>query len=151
MRIRYGGAGRHEAALDSAIMARGLKLDAAFEFMTCVSIMCPKLAILCLYKRIFSTKPYQWAIYSLGGLVVLTCVACLLLRILICRPFAYTWDRSIPNGCCGDIYAAIRYAGIPNLLSDVGILLLPIHGVWRLRMTVIRKIGLSLTFLMGCM
>ena len=149
--LQHGGAGRHAIALHPNVVIRWLKLDVAEEFIYNFSIMFPKLSILCLYKRVFSTRPYRYAIYTLGAVVIFTCVVGQIVGLTICRPFAYIWDKSIPNGQCGDIPAAYRYISIPNLLTDVGILILPLYGVWHLHTKVIHKLGLSLTFLTGCM
>ncbi|KAL8732940.1 MAG: hypothetical protein Q9181_003762 [Wetmoreana brouardii] len=148
--LQYGGAGRHMVALDPVVVVRWLKLDVAEEFIYNFSILFPKLAILCLFKRVFSLPAYRYAIYALGATVLLTCMAGQIVGIAICQPFAYLWDKSIQGGHCGDIPAAYRYISIPNLLTDVGILALPLFGIWRLHTKVTHKIGLTITFLMGC-
>lgn len=149
--LRYGGAGRHEVALEPAVMIRCVKLDVAEEFIYNFSIALPKLAILCLYGRVFTTKPYRYAIYATGSIVVLTLIVGQICAIAICQPFSYMWDKSISNGHCGNISAVYRYISFPNLLTDVCILVLPLHGVWRLHAKVVHKIGLTVTFLTGCM
>ena len=150
MMVQYGGAGRHVAALDLTVVITWLKLDVAAGFVYNVSIALPKLAILCLYGRVFTTKIYRYAIYLVGSIVTVTCIAGLIVAVAICQPFAYFWDKSIANGHCGDIAVAYRYISVPNLVTDVLILVLPLNGVWRLQTKVIHKIGLTLTFLTGC-
>lgn len=149
--LQYGGAGRHVVALDPKVVILWLKLDVAEEFIYNFSLLFPKLAILCLYARVFSTRPYRYATYSIGLFVILTCVSGQIVGIAICRPFAYIWDKSIPDGYCGDIPAAYRYISIPNLISDICILVLPLYGVWHLHTRTINKIGLTFTFLLGCL
>lgn len=139
------------AALDPKVIAQWLKLDLAAQFTYVLSILFPKLAILCLFARVFSTKPYLYSIYFIGSVVVLTCITGLILCFTICRPFAYNWDRSVPNGYCVDVPAVYRYISIPNLLTDMCMLILPLHGVWHLHMKIIHKIGLMFTFLLGCL
>ncbi len=148
--LRYGGAGRHMAALDRAVATRWIKLDVTEEFIYNFSILLPKLAVLCIYKRVFSTKPYRYAIYILGAIVILNCAVGQVVSLTICRPFAYIWNKSISDGHCGNIAATYRYITIPNLLTDVGILVVPLHGVWHLPIKVVHKIALSLKFLIGC-
>ena len=87
----------------------------------------------------------------MGSIVILTCVAGQMFGLAICRPFSYLWGKSIPNGKCGDIPAPYRYISLSNLLTDIGILILPLRGIWRLQTKVVHNIGLSITFLMGCM
>lgn len=148
--LQYGGAGRHVAALDPIVVVRWLKLDVAEEFIYNFSILFPKLAILFLYARVFSTKNYRYTIYSIGSIVILTCISGQTFNAVICQPFSYIWDKSAPNGYCWDLAAAYRYISIPNLLTDIFILILPLHGVWHLQTKVINKIGLTITFLLGC-
>jgi hypothetical protein len=148
--VQYGGAGRHAAALAPRVIVRWLKITFGAEILYTLSLCCPKLAILCLYKRIFSTKPYRYSIYAIGTIVILTCIAGPILTLSICRPIAYTWDKSIPNGRCGDVINAYRYYSVPNIFTDVCILVLPLYGVWHLHMKLIHKIGLTITFLLGC-
>ena len=149
--LRYGGAGRHTVALNPSVVIRCVKLDNAAATLYNFSILFPKLTILNLYARIFSTRPYRYAIYSVGSIMILTCIAGQIVILTLCRPYAYSWDKSIPNGSCGDIPAAYRYISLPNLLTDFCILVLPLHGVWRLHLETINKIGLSCVFLLGCM
>ncbi len=148
--VQYGGAGRHVAALDPIVVVRWLKLTFAAEIIYNLSICFPKLAILCLYKRVFSTRAYRYSIYAIGSIVIMTCVAGVILSLAICRPIAYNWDQSIPTGRCGDKLASYRYISIPNIVTDVCILVLPLYGVWHLHMKLIHKIGLTITFLIGC-
>ncbi|KAL2041445.1 hypothetical protein N7G274_005827 [Stereocaulon virgatum] len=46
--------------------------------------------------------------------------------------------------------ACYRYISIPNLVTDVVILILPLHVVWHLHAGVAQKIGLTVTFMTGC-
>ena len=149
--VRYGGTGRHVVALEPAVVMRWLKLDVAEVFMYLVSITLPKLAILCLYGRIFTMRPYRCAIYTTGSLIVLTLLAGVITAIAICRPFSYLWDQSISDGHCGNVIALYRYISIPNLFTDVCIIVLPLHGVWGLQAKIVHKIGITVTFLTGCL
>lgn len=148
--VQYGGAGRHTAALEPKILVRWLKLDVAEEFIYNFSIFFPKLSILFLYARIFSTRNYRFAIWTIGSIVILTCLSGQIMGVAICRPFSYVWDKSDSNGHCGNLAAAYRYISVPNLLTDICILILPLHGVWHLQTKRIHKIGLTATFLLGC-
>lgn len=150
MYVQHGGAGRHVAALDPTVIVRWQKLTFALNIIYTLSVCFPKLAILALYKRIFSTRAYRYITYAIGGIVILNCVAGPISSLIMCRPIAYNWDKSIPNGHCGDIVVSYRYYSVPNIFTDVCILVLPLYGVWHLHMNRIHKIGLTITFLLGC-
>lgn len=149
--VRYCGTGRHVVALEPAVVIRWLKLDVVEDFVYLVSITLPKLAILCLYGRIFTTRLYRCAIYTTGSLIILNFLAGAITSIVICRPLSYIWDQSISDGRCGNVIALYRYISIPNLFTDVCIIVLPLHGVWGLQVEVFQRIGVTVTFLTGCL
>ena len=66
----------------------------------------------------------------------------------IFQPFSFKWDKSI-DGHCSDLLAAYRYISIPNILTDLAILILPLSTLWHLNMSRTRKAGVFLTFLAG--
>ena len=138
-------------ALEPAVVIRWLKLDVVEVFMYLVSVTLPKLAILCLYARIFTARPYRYAIYITGTLILLTFLAGATCTIGICRPFPYMWDSSIADGHCGNVIALYRYISIPNLFTDVCMIVLPLRGVWGLQAKILHKIGITVTFLTGCL
>ncbi|KAF2791122.1 hypothetical protein K505DRAFT_190733, partial [Melanomma pulvis-pyrius CBS 109.77] len=51
------------------------------------------------------------------------------------------------NGHCSDLLAAYRYFSIPNILTDIAILLLPVSTVWNLQVSKLQKVGIFFTFL----
>ncbi len=77
----------------------------------------------------------------------------LFLAILICHPFGYAWLSidSYPKGGCGNVAAAYFSVSIPNILTDIIILVLPMHASWNLQTQTAQKTGLTITFLSGCM
>ncbi|KAF6229653.1 hypothetical protein HO173_011299 [Letharia columbiana] len=66
-----------------------------------------------------------------------------------CQPLAFFWDLIIPGGHCIDINAFFRWFSLPNILTDVAMLVPPQALVWTLKVTRHQKIGLTLTFLTG--
>jgi len=53
----------------------------------------------------------------------------------MCRPLAYHWDKSIPGGKCGNIMVGYKYFTIPNLLTDIIMLILPLPAIYKLQGT----------------
>ena len=126
-----------------------LKLIKAEEFLYLFSATVPKLAILCLYLRIFNTRPYRYAAYSIAVVMMINYVVDIVLALVMCKPIAYSWDKTIPGGRCGDILGAYRWISVPNLATDLAILILPLPVIWTLHTKRSQKIGLTLTFLTG--
>jgi len=80
-------------------------------------------------------------------------VAGVIITALMCRPFAANWDPTspIPGAECMDKIEMWRYANIPNILTDLAILFLPVSTLYGLQTTRMRKVGLFITFLTGAM
>ncbi len=149
--VKYGGAGRHVVTVTQGELVAWLKLIFAEEFLYLLSALLPKLAILCLYLRIFTQRRYRNATYGIAIVMFLNWLTGCLMGLLICKPVAYSWDKTIPGGYCGDIMAAYRWASLPNLITDVAMLLLPMPVIWNLHTGLSQKIGLTLTFITGSM
>ena len=71
--------------------------------------------------------------------------------LTICTPLDYLWDKSIARGHCINVAAFYRYAPMPNIFTDLAMLLLPLPLIWRLQTSRSTKIGLTFTFLTGSM
>lgn len=69
-------------------------------------------------------------------------------QIFACHPLSKSWDF-LTTGSCLNIRLLNVIAGTLNALSDVIILILPQLRIWRLQMTVRRKIAISTVFLFG--
>ena len=137
-----------------AIAVRFDKFKKVMEFLYPVCVALPKLAISCLYYRIFITKVYRRAIVATATVIFLNWLAALLAACLICRPFGWLWLNTYTVhqiGHCGNLIAIYCAVSIPNVLTDVAILVLPLHGIWHLCMKRARKIGLTITFMTGGM
>ena len=130
------------------------KINKTIEFLYPVSVALPKLAISCLYYRIFVTPTYRRAIIAVATIVFLNWLCALIVVITICQPFSYHWINAYQRheiGHCGDVTAAYWSISVPNLVTDVAILVLPLHGIWHLHAKTAKKIGLAITFLTGGM
>lgn len=108
----------------------------------------PKLAIIAVYLRIFVHKSVRQATWLTGLLIILTGLADLILCFAMCQPYEYNWDKTI-NGHCGNIMASYRFVSVPNIVSDVAILALPASTLYKLQVSLAKKIGLFITFLVG--
>ena len=116
-----------------------------------IGVVPSKLAILALYRRLFTLKPYLIAVYVLAGLIVAASVANIITTLLQCQPIAFNWDKTIEGGHCIDINSFFRWCSIPNIVTDMAMLILPMPVIWQLHTSKNVKIGLTLTFLTGAM
>ncbi|KAL4987808.1 hypothetical protein BDW68DRAFT_101874 [Aspergillus falconensis] len=125
------------------------KLIIPLQFLWVLSLSCTKVSILFLYLHIF---PVRWLVvssYATMAVIVAWAIATILAGCLICRPFAYNWDKTIPGGHCGDQVTSFTITGIINLVTDVVVLVLPMPNLSRLQMATYKKVTLITVFGLG--
>lgn len=105
--------------------------------------------ILILYLRVFRGKWVRRLTWTVAIFLALYIIGTIIATSLLCRPLAYNWDKTIPNGHCANKLAAYRYVSIPNIVSDIAIIVLPIPTLWKLHLPIPKKVGVALTFLTG--
>lgn len=116
-----------------------------------VAICMAKLAILCLYRRIFSghpRSPFNLAVVMLSVLLVFYYVATVIAKIWECTPRSRAWDQSIP-GHCIDVLMLVNVDGIFNAVTDFIMVIMPLQVVWNLNMKVTKKVYVVLAFTFG--
>jgi hypothetical protein len=125
------------------------KLIIPLQFLWVLSLGCTKVSILFLYLRIF---PVRWLVvssYATMGVIVAWAIATILAGCLICRPFAYNWDKTIPGGYCGNQVTSFTITGIINVVTDVVVLVLPMPNLSKLQMATYKKVTLIAVFGLG--
>ena len=65
-----------------------------------------------------------------------------------CTPVDKYWKPEL-SGTCIDIYDGFLGTAIPNVITDIFLLLLPLPMLWRLYISWRSKIGLILVFFSG--
>ena len=110
------------------------------------------MSILTQYLRIFVQTRHGnaymfWYTTILILLNVIFCIIEFFLIIMNCSPRARLWNRELSGSCIGT--SNIVFTAGFNIISDVIILVLPLTRVWRLQMSMRRKLGLSLVFSSG--
>lgn len=119
------------------------------QFLWVLSLSCTKLSILCLYLRIFPFRWITWSSYATMSIIVAWTVATVLAGCLICRPFAFNWDKTITGGSCGNQVTSFTVTGVLNLVTDVVVLLLPMQPLYQLQMTMYKKVVFISIFGLG--
>jgi hypothetical protein len=130
-----------------------LQVTIAQQFLWLYSLAFGKASILLLYAKIFwlrSRMVYMTACITII-LLILWAVGGSLSAVLICRPFAFNWDRSIPGGICGNQILSYRILGAFNFLTDITVVALPIPYLCQLRMELYKKLVLISVFSIGIM
>ncbi|KAJ5624536.1 hypothetical protein N7510_000845 [Penicillium lagena] len=150
--VKFGGVGRH---LDALEVLEPELVTQYFKYLLVVStyyysmVALPKLTVLALYGRLWTVNPYRTIILILAAIVILTAVVTGVMCLNLCHPFEYNWDQSIPGGHCINKQAFFTFASLPNILTDLVMIALPLPVVWKLHTSTKVKVGLMLTFMTG--
>ena len=126
-----------------------MKLFVAGQSSWSLSNAFVKFSILDLYTKIFPSKTFHRACYAVMILTSCNTLVIILETFLVCRPFAFNWDKTIANGRCADVRAAFVAAGLANVIIDVIVVVLPIQPLWKLQMAVSMKIQVIAIFCLG--
>lgn len=118
----------------------------AISILYVSSFNIPKLAILALYRRLFTQKT---SIHVLMGVLIAQTIAISIAIWAACRPFAANWDRTLPGAVCINKEALFIWGSLPNIITDVIMFVLPIRIVWNLHISKRLKVGLTATFIVG--
>ncbi|KAL4916725.1 hypothetical protein BDW62DRAFT_202386 [Aspergillus aurantiobrunneus] len=125
------------------------KLIIPLQFLWVLSLSCTKISILFLYLRIFPVRWVVWSSWATITVIVAWAIATILAGCLICRPFAFNWDKTIAGGSCGNQVTSFTVTGVINLLTDVVVLVLPMPSLSRLQMATYKKVTLIAVFGLG--
>jgi hypothetical protein len=85
---------------------------------------------------------------------MILCMLCFLGSIIglctQCTPFAYNYDHTIPGGHCGiSVRGGFYLIGSVNLFMDFVLVVMPLPAVWTLRISRLKKLGVSAMFGLG--
>ncbi|KAI6438582.1 hypothetical protein MCOR07_011682 [Pyricularia oryzae] len=148
-----GGIGRHIESVerDTPWQVRGWAISIfAFEIGYFTSVAFPKIAIICLYLRIFNwTGPKRYFALALIFLNAALATSLAIVACFQCRPLAFWWDKSIEGGSCIDIQTFYHAQALPGLLLDLGVIALPLQSIWRMNLPFFRKVALGMIFVIG--
>jgi hypothetical protein len=146
--VEIGGVGCHLITLSPDTVTNALKLSTALQIVCPLTTSLSKLGVLCMLYRIFGQTSY-WYRMSIRGMFVLV-VAIMLVQCLIpfvnCRPFSKTWNPNRPGSCAIPGLSLWRYLSVPNVLTTLVVVGLPISGLVKLHVSRPVKFGLAVVF-----
>lgn len=118
----------------------------AFVYTACVA--CIKLSILALYKRLFATKHMVVAVNVVTAMIVLWAVSIWVVGAVQCIPVRKFWNPSV-EGSCIDPTPFYYGMQIPNIITDLIVLAMPMKTVWSLPIPTTQRLLLSGVFIVG--
>lgn len=137
-----GGAGVHQDKASMEQISMALKLFVPAPLLWAIATFLVKMSILCFYISIFRMSQLRIASFIIIGLSCALVLAVVFQSFFLCRPFAYTWDKTI-DGVCGDSTEAYLATAIVNLFIDVAIVAVPMPTLWTLQMNTKKKVAIS--------
>ena len=143
--IKLGGAGHHTNTLPPTKIRILLQLIKAQELAYVMSLPFPKLAVLCFYHRVLRYRLLGYCLYVTGFVIVTTCLLGVIGGFFNCRPFHSFWEPGIRAHCTMDAMVAFRYYSIPNITTDIAMILIPIPAMLKLKVGILTWIGIILT------
>ncbi|KAB8260748.1 hypothetical protein BDV32DRAFT_137912 [Aspergillus pseudonomiae] len=147
--IHYGlGYNKVDLPAESSLMVA--KLLYVFEIFYVINLLTIKLSILMMYRRIFTniSRLFRVGAMICGAVVTLWATAFVPAAIFQCTPVAKAWDVNIP-GHCISLQLAFYCVALPNILTDVAILSLPVRSCWQLHRSVLYRLSLIGIFMLG--
>ncbi|KAL4784110.1 hypothetical protein BJX76DRAFT_357312 [Aspergillus varians] len=121
----------------------------AIQILWAVGNSCVKLSLLSFYCRVFSFPYFLLMAKATATFILLWALAVILGGFLLCQPFAYTWDQTIPGGHCGNQVLSYQITGALNMATDLMVLTMPMPYLWKLEMRLSQKLPLIAVFAIG--
>ena len=133
--------------------------DSSIEWFNATSIeyaytiLCTKLTVLLLYRRVF--LPHRWGTFDIilrGFMLVVSLyyIITAFLKVWECTPRPRIWNKTI-DGTCISVSGILNTDGVFNTLSDFLIIVVPIKAVWTLQVKGNKKMWIFLLFTVGLM
>lgn len=94
-------------------------------------------------------KKFSIAIYVVGAIVAAWYIAVVLVSIFTCTPVQHFWESGQIASCHVNSLSAYLGNAIPNIITDVIILCLPMPMVWNLHLSTLHKLQITAAFLTG--
>ncbi|KAI0202317.1 hypothetical protein F4808DRAFT_421182 [Astrocystis sublimbata] len=126
----------------------------AYTLMLPLALGCTKLSFLLFYRRIFVIEPLSKTNIILVGMCVFVFLwmwGFFFVFLFLCRlDFWALWKtaRAIIDHCIPDSYPNLAIT-ITDTIADVAIVVIPTPLVWRLNLTLGKKIAITAVFLLG--
>lgn len=122
--MKNGGVGHHQDYLlivSPSTLTVWRKHLVAIEYVYCLGVNIPKLAIIALFRKLFPfpMKMIRLAIYSLMGILVALTISTIVTASVACIPFAANWDTTLIDVRCIDREAFFLWSSLPNIITDL--------------------------------
>lgn len=110
-----------------------------------------KLSIIALYWKLFGVdRKSRMPLIAVGCIVIMWTIGSAITVVVACDPIAGSWDiNKAATAKCIDKKSFYMGASIPNVITDVVLVVMPIPYVWKLHAPIIQRIVLAAIFALG--
>ncbi|KAI6080694.1 hypothetical protein F4821DRAFT_275689 [Hypoxylon rubiginosum] len=144
-----GGLGYHLTDLSPETTTLFWKINIAGQVVWAAANTCVKFSILSLYTGLFPNNKLARICYVLMAFSMAYLISVSILAFLLCEPVTYNWDKTIPDGTCNGVGTSFLAAGITNLVLDAFIVALPMPLLFRLHMSLPKRLMVASMFSLG--
>ncbi|KAI9372375.1 hypothetical protein BJX61DRAFT_542783 [Aspergillus egyptiacus] len=146
--LLYNGLGSHITMIPPKNLEIYFKIGYSnpFVYTTCVSTI--KLSILTLYRRLFPTAHMIVSVNLVSAILIVWTLGIYIASAMQCFPVAKFWNRALP-GTCMDPAQFYYGMQIPNIITDVIVLVMPLRTVWGLQIPTTQRVLLCGVFAVG--
>jgi hypothetical protein len=142
------GYGKHKRDLSIEELRTCLKFfwiaQTPYKVVVCLN----KISVILLYIRIFISQRFRVFCHVALAIVVSSGIATVFATVFQCVPFERSWNKTVAGTCIDSDMFWLANA-ILNISTDVIVLALPIHEVFKLQLKLQEKILLHSVFLLG--
>ncbi|KUJ21600.1 uncharacterized protein LY89DRAFT_378431 [Mollisia scopiformis] len=147
------GFGQHTYWLTENQIITALKFFYITELAYTLTTTLTKLSLLLFFLRIFPNRQFRLQVQILSLLVILTGLSLIIALAFQCIPFSGYWTNwSLPFSSqtkCINQYAALYAGSGLSIVLNLIILLLPIPTLWKLELSIKRKVNVLVMFSVG--
>ena len=145
------GLGRHMWDVEAANVPEALKYLMLSAWVYLIATGTIKLTFLLTYRGIFSIQSKVKTFVNIG-IVFVTCLTLSLFfsSVFSCNPIPKAWNTLLP-GTCSDPSTLAWVSAISSSVTDLYIWTLPIIPLWRLNLTLEKRLKVMVAFSFGLM
>lgn len=101
-----------------------------------------------MYCRAFDVRSLRICSIILGCITIAWAIAIVMVCVFQCTPIAKAWNPML-DGYCIDLKGSFIGNAVPNIVTDVAILTLPVHQVLKLNTDLNVRLQLLVVFGLG--
>ncbi|KAL1640682.1 hypothetical protein SLS58_006696 [Diplodia intermedia] len=144
------GLGRHSAAVmqeDPKNISRFFQTILANSIMYTTALACARLSLVAFFYRIFGVSSMRYFLHGFVFVIIAWAIATYVPSIRTCWPIESFWDGTNQN--CIDIFKFYVGVAIGGIVTDFGLMVLPIPYIWRLNVPRYQKVLVVCTLVFG--